>query len=462
MVSINQQNYRLSRHYALISLIAITITAIVIFIFFRGQTIQTIETASERSYTALALTMSSSMNDYFIEYFKNIQSQNHNSSSLQAINARLENRMQRLIADKTISRIKIYDPTGKVVYSSKRFQIGKLQNNNPGFLSAINGIPKTKFIYHDVLNVFSAVSQDVNLVQSYVPIRGDKLGPPIGVFEIYADVNEQIVASIKTQLVVLLFVLLTMFGLYITLMFYIKKAEKVIDEKQRESNERQKNLEILSAKMITAQEDEKKRISSELHEDVVQTITAVKLQLEQCVSSAEQNHSNVPVEVPFHIIPILQESISKIRSLSINLRPPSLDDFGLKAATNTLVSEFNSMPSKLKIRVSIDVNEEALGEDKKSILYRILKDTLKMISIHRNTEGEIQVRLSINHQSGNLKLAINFENNESKYMDLVSNDLCDTPDFEMMRESTILSGGSFKVFKDTAGSIKASSEWEVV
>jgi signal transduction histidine kinase len=244
-------------------------------------------------------------------------------------------------------------------------------------------------------------------------------------------------------------------------MFYIKKAEKVIDEKQRESNERQKNLEILSAKMITAQEDEKKRISSELHEDVVQTITAVKLQLEQCVSSAEQNHSNVPVEVPFHIIPILQESISKIRSLSINLRPPSLDDFGLKAATNTLVSEFNSMPSKLKIRVSIDVNEEALGEDKKSILYRILKDTLKMISIHRNTEGEIQVRLSINHQSGNLKLAINFENNESKYMDLVSNDLCDTPDFEMMRESTILSGGSFKVFKDTAGSIKASSEWEV-
>ncbi len=460
MVRIDRHNYKLSQHYALISFIAIAITIVVIFIFLRVQTIQTIETANERSYTALAVALTSTMNDFFIDYIHKMDSAKKEDSQSRALYKKLEDTLQKLMANRSIVRIKIYDRNGKVIYSTRPTQIDNLQSDNPGFVSAIKGIPTTKFIYHDSLNYFQPTIADENLVQSYVPIWDAASITPIGVFEVYADVNDQIFASAKTQLLMLLFVILTMLGLYMVLIFYIRKAEKIIDEKQRESKERQKTLEFLSAKLMASQEGEKKRISTELHEDIVQTISAIKMHLEQCIISASNEKLNVSLEVSSHIIPTLQQAIRKIRTLSNNLRPPSLDTFGLKAATNTLVSEFNSMSTKYRISVVIDVMEEKLSDEKKSILYRILKDTLKMLSLHKDSAGEIQIKLSINPTNGNLVLSIYFENIEKNYHESKSSDNCDMTDFEMMRESTILSGGEFKVYKDHSGSIKALSEWD--
>ena len=162
--------------------------------------------------------------------------------------------IQRLLRDTPITRIKIYDHNGVVVYSTKQSQIGILQSDNPGFVSAINGEAATKLIYRDTLNIFDRETEDANLLQCYIPIRMNDASKPVGVFEIYADVNELVVDTSNIELMVLLVITSVMAGLYFVLMFYVGRAEKVISEQQRLSMERQKMLEMLSAKMINAQD----------------------------------------------------------------------------------------------------------------------------------------------------------------------------------------------------------------
>ena len=193
-----------------------------------------------------------------------------------------------------------------------------------------------------------------------------------------------------------------------------------------------------------------------MHEDVVQTISAVKLYFEQCIFATANNQGNQALSVPYHVIPILQDAIKKIRAVSLDLRPPSLDKFGLKAATNTLISEFSNIMSKVSIKIGINIPEEVLTYDKKSIIYRILKDTLRMISMHKNIQGEIYIQLRFNEVTGNLELSIQLANNKMKLE-------CYEPgDFDLMKENTILSGGEFTVSSDSSGNIRAISEWESI
>jgi hypothetical protein len=455
MSSKTHQPSKLLIHYGIISLAAVIFSATIIFSFFRYHAINIIESANEVSYSALAYAIVDSLNHHFFEhYLENGTTRNKIDDSL--IDEDVLNSIKKLLADTPITRIKIYDHNGLVVYSTKQSQIGLLQRENPGFISAINGELATKLIYRDTLNLIDKETEDANLLQCYIPIRLNEKSKPIGVFEIYADVNELVADTSNIELMVMVVIVLVMAGLYLVLMFYVRRAEKVINEQQRLSIERQKMLEMLSAKMINAQEDEKKRISDELHEDVVQTISAVKLYFEQCIFANANNQGNQALSVPYHVIPILQDAIKKIRAVSLDLRPPSLDKFGLKAATNTLISEFSSIMSRVSVKVEIDIPEEMLTYDKKSIIFRILKDTLRMISMHKNIQGEIYIALSFNEVTGNLQLSIQMDNNKTKME-------CYEPgDFELMKENTILSGGEFSVSSDSSGVIRAISEWESI
>jgi hypothetical protein len=441
-------------HYGIISLAAVTLSAIIIFSFFRYHSINIIQTANEESYSALAYAIVDSLNHHFIDNYLASNKTAKSAIDSSFIDDDILNAIDKLLADTPITRIKIYNHDGVVVFSTKESQIGISQKDNPGFISAIKGEVATKLIYRDTLNLFDQDVEDANLVQCYIPIRINEASKPIGVFEIYADVNKLVVDTSNVELMVLIVITLVMSGLYTVLIFYVRRAEKVISEQQRLSMERQKMLEMLSAKMINAQEDEKRRISDELHEDVVQTISAVKLYFEQCIFAASNNQGSEALSVPYHVIPILQDAIKKIRGVSLDLRPPSLDKFGLKAATNTLISEFSNIMSGVKIRIEIDISEEVLTYDKKSIIYRILKDTLRMISMHKQLQGEINIILRFNEVTGNLQLLIQVSNSK-KILECY-----EAADFDLMKENTILSGGEFSVSNDSSGVIKAISEWE--
>jgi signal transduction histidine kinase len=130
--------------------------------------------------------------------------------------------------------------------------------------------------------------------------------------------------------------------------------------------------------VITAQEDERRRIARELHDSTSQSLTSLIIglkNLEECCDN--------PDILP-HFVQLREETgrtLDEVHALALRLRPAVLDDLGLEAALERLVSEW-----RLRYNVSADVlvhlREERLPGDVETTLYRIVQEALTNIGKH--------------------------------------------------------------------------------
>jgi uncharacterized membrane protein len=448
-----REDYQLARRFGVISFIAIILIAIVILFLFRYETTRIIQDSTKQSNESLTIATEYALNDHFVMYL-NLMKLNKKKPGEMPLEPMLERALQRMIRDTNVDRIKLYDRSGKVAYSSRADAYNDDDEDNDGFISALSGTPRTVLNYRDSFSIFNSNERDVNLVQTYVPIRSNANSPVMGVMEIYYDISDYVSHAMRVITIVMSVTMLLMLFLYTFLLMHIKRSERIIEAQNRITREKKAMLEFLTAKMINAQEDEKKRIAFELHEDVVQTLSGVKMQLEKYIFQFDKQKQEADAEqLSTVIIPTLQNAAHKIRAVALDLRPPSLDDFGLKAALNSLVSECHTVTTGLHITVDIPVNEELISQDQKSILYRMFKDTLKAICFDEKVDGEVLISLKNIDDLLQLQAKIVSKNQSLNYGDQLPGF------FVAMQEKTILSGGEFFVIEMSTGLLEVKAVW---
>ncbi len=104
----------------------------------------------------------------------------------------------------------------------------------------------------------------------------------------------------------------------------------------RPLQEAKPRLQLLSAGMMNLQEAERRRIALELHDQVGQALTAIKIHLEALKNTPAAAPMAQPLE---DSLPVVERAIQDVRSLCMNLRPPQLDDLGLVPALRSLLAE---------------------------------------------------------------------------------------------------------------------------
>jgi signal transduction histidine kinase len=178
------------------------------------------------------------------------------------------------------------------------------------------------------------------------------------------------------------------------------------------------------------------------------------MQLEKYMTdlAAEDDKDASTMDSTRSIVPVLQEAAQKIRMVAMDLRPPSLDDFGLKAAINSLISECHASAMEVEVALEFSVSERDLTSEKKSILYRMLKDALKSLCFKHDMRGHAVIALEMSEG----QLTLQFTMHSERGLDLGYESL---PDYlESVQERTILSGGKFD-FKRKGNSIESLSVW---
>jgi PAS domain S-box-containing protein len=163
----------------------------------------------------------------------------------------------------------------------------------------------------------------------------------------------------------------------------------------------QEGLKMFSRQLIGAQEDERRRIARELHDQVGQILTAVKMNLHtvQQVSQAS--------EVCCYIkdnIEAVDEALRLVRDLSVELRPPVLDDFGLVTALHWYVDRYTKRTG-LEVDVVIDIpdKDERFSRELETACFRIAQEALTNIVRHAQAN---QVRLQLVKDGGVLLLSV--------------------------------------------------------
>lgn len=168
----------------------------------------------------------------------------------------------------------------------------------------------------------------------------------------------------------------------------------VLDELDR----RTRVLESLSARMVSQHEDERRRISRELHDQSAQVWAAVKLQLGLIREKApEQQIPSVD-----RVLTLVDTGMRSIRDVTTNLRPPLLDDLGLVPALRALVQSFTEQ-TRLRITFDAPASVPRLSEQASLAIYRALQEGLANVARH---SGATAAAVSLSVDGGDLQLVV--------------------------------------------------------
>ena len=159
----------------------------------------------------------------------------------------------------------------------------------------------------------------------------------------------------------------------------------------------------LSRQLIKAQEKERKRIASELHDGIAQSIGAVKYRIEDAVASLERRYPDIDLAVLDGTIDEIRGLVDEVRRISSNLSPSMLEDFGIHVALKWLVKEFKARNRDLEISCLVRIDESDTPELVKVAIYRVAQEALQNISKHASAtkvvtmleSGEEGVKLRI-------------------------------------------------------------------
>jgi signal transduction histidine kinase len=161
-------------------------------------------------------------------------------------------------------------------------------------------------------------------------------------------------------------------------------------------------LKRLSARLLEAQEEERRLISRELHDEVGQALTGVLVEmanLSNLIRAKEE--AALPKKVD-EIKRLLEESIGVVRNMALLLRPSMLDDLGLVPALQWQAREA-SKRSGLWVKVAAEEVSEELTEDHKTCIYRIVQEALHNIVQHANARN---VTITVTQEPDRLLLSI--------------------------------------------------------
>ena len=170
---------------------------------------------------------------------------------------------------------------------------------------------------------------------------------------------------------------------------YTLRLERQLERQLAENSQARVDLRELSARLVRAQENERRSLARELHDEIGQSLSAILMETE----SAEC--AETPVEVREHLSSIhtmAERTVNEVRDLALLLRPSMLDDFGLVPALNWHAREM-SKRTGLNVVVTADEGADDLPEEHKTCIYRMVQEALNNAARHASARTvEVAVR----------------------------------------------------------------------
>jgi signal transduction histidine kinase len=160
---------------------------------------------------------------------------------------------------------------------------------------------------------------------------------------------------------------------------------------ERELELRRLDSQELSARLLRAQENERRSLARELHDEVGQSLSAILLETDAAECS------ELPAEIRAHLNSIrslAEKTVNEVRDLALLLRPSMLDDLGLVPALNWQAREV-SKRTGLNVEISAGAMTEDLADEHKTCIFRLVQEAVNNSVRHANART---VKVSVQRQ----------------------------------------------------------------
>lgn len=176
--------------------------------------------------------------------------------------------------------------------------------------------------------------------------------------------------------------------------WYILRLERQARQRYEALARSRLELEGLSARLVEAQEEERRSISRELHDEVGQSLGALLVEVGQLSKLLPPDDRVTQAQIT-HIKSVAESAVKSIRDIALLLRPPMLDDLGLVPALEWQAREV-SRRSDTEVDVHSENVSESLGDETKVTVYRLVQEALNNAATHaaaKNAEVTIAQNL---------------------------------------------------------------------
>ncbi len=232
----------------------------------------------------------------------------------------------------------------------------------------------------------------------------------------------------------------------------LKKSKKHYSSLLEQSRNMQENLRHLSRQIILAQEEERKEISRELHDEIGQTLSGINVHLGTLKSESAGNTKDLQKKIT-RTQRLVERSVNLVHRFARDLRPTVLDDLGLIPALHSYMKGFTKRTG-IPIRFKVSPGVERLNNAKRTVLFRVAQAALTNVAQHAQATA-VKVNIQKNHRFIHMKIQDNGKSfqvervlfaKKNKRLGLLG-----------MRERVEMVGGSFSVesVKGTGSTIGA-------
>ncbi len=173
----------------------------------------------------------------------------------------------------------------------------------------------------------------------------------------------------------------------------LKQSERHHSQLLEQSRQMQDQLRQLSRQLLSAQEEERKKISRELHDVIAQTLTGINVRLaalkKETIGNSEGLGQNITRTQQF-----VEQSVEIVHRFARELRPAVLDDLGLIPALHTLMKGFREQTG-IRVTLVAFAAVEQVNNDKRTVLYRVAQEALTNVGRHAQaTEAKVGIEKS--------------------------------------------------------------------
>jgi signal transduction histidine kinase len=207
-----------------------------------------------------------------------------------------------------------------------------------------------------------------------------------------------------------------------------------------QSRHMQEQLRLLSRQLLSVQEEERKMISRELHDQIAQTLTGINVRLATLKSETTQGNRGLQKKIS-STQRLVEKSVDIVHRFARELRPTVLDDLGLIPALHSFMKSF-AKRTGLRTSLTAFAAVEKLDAAKRTVLFRVAQEALNNVARHahasrvdvsiRKLRGGVCMNVRDNGRSFNVEHALN--GNGGKRLGLLG-----------MRERLEMVGGKFAV-----------------
>ena len=236
--------------------------------------------------------------------------------------------------------------------------------------------------------------------------------------------------------------------------------QDISDRKRKEQRlkESECRLHQLSSQLITVQENERQRISREIHDGIGQGLSAVKFRIETLLQQkGKWQEKEKSLEA---LLPLIRGCIDESRRLQMDLRPSMIDDLGILPTITWFCREFERTYANIRIEKHLPLSEQEVPDPLKIVLFRMLQEAMNNIAKHSKAT---RVDLYLRKAGDSLELLLQDDGRGFDLREVRSRSGMDRGlGLARMRERAELSGGTFTIDTIQEKGTRVRAAWPLI